>query len=94
MRLGADKKVSVTKLFFVLSSLVLIGLSTLYFYNRFRSKKVINNSIYKLDSAQQFVNGSALTAVGLTGKNVKIGIIDVGFYRANKVKSLAELFRT
>jgi subtilisin family serine protease len=94
MKLGEDKKVRIGKRFFVFFTLVLIGLSTLYFYNRLRLKEVTSLSIYTLDSAQQFVNGNALKEAGLTGKNVKIGIIDVGFYRANRVKSLAELFRT
>ncbi|MEJ2003498.1 MAG: S8 family serine peptidase [Cyclobacteriaceae bacterium] len=38
------------------------------------------------------VNGHALTEAGLTGKNIKIGIIDAGFYRADKQNSLYYVF--
>jgi subtilisin family serine protease len=45
-----------------------------------------------LDSALEFVNGSALIQSGLSGKGVKIGIIDVGFYGANREPALTDIF--
>ncbi|MBD0259618.1 MAG: S8 family serine peptidase [Cytophagales bacterium] len=39
------------------------------------------------------VNGQAFAGAGLSGKNVKIGIIDAGFSRANQDPSLAHLFK-
>ena len=38
------------------------------------------------------INGQAIIDAGLTGKGVKIGIIDGGFLRANKSESLKNLF--
>lgn len=39
------------------------------------------------------INGDALIEAGLSGKGVKIGVIDVGFSQANKDTLLAHIFR-
>ncbi len=49
-----------------------------------------DNIVY--DDALEQIRGSALAAAGLTGKNVRVGIIDAGFYRSDKQKSLVHVF--
>ncbi len=46
----------------------------------------------ELDAALSQINASAFREIGLTGKDVKIGIIDAGFYRADRVKTLSYIF--
>ncbi|MEP1032909.1 S8 family serine peptidase [Ekhidna sp.] len=46
----------------------------------------------QLSFALEQVNGQAIIEAGLTGKGVKIGIIDGGFLRADKNESLRKLF--
>ncbi|MEP0987735.1 S8 family serine peptidase [Ekhidna sp.] len=46
----------------------------------------------QLGFALEQINGQAIIDAGLTGKGVKIGIIDGGFLRADKSESLKSLF--
>lgn len=47
----------------------------------------------QLTFALEQINGQAIIDVGLTGKGVKVGIIDGGFLRADKNSSLSHLFK-
>lgn len=51
-----------------------------------------NSCIQQLDSTQKFIQGEAIINKGLTGKNVKIGVIDIGFYGADNDNSLKNIF--
>lgn len=46
----------------------------------------------QLGFAVEQINGQAILDAGLTGKGVKVGVIDGGFLRADKSSSLAHLF--
>ncbi|MCA6077927.1 S8 family serine peptidase [Fulvivirga sedimenti] len=46
----------------------------------------------ELDAALSQIHAEAFREAGLTGKGVRIGIIDAGFYRSDKVKSLSYIF--
>ena len=46
----------------------------------------------QLSFALEQINGQAIIEAGLTGKGVKVGIIDGGFLRADKSESLRHLF--
>lgn len=47
----------------------------------------------QLGFALEQIDGQAIIDAGLTGKGVKVGIIDGGFLRANKSESLKNLFK-
>ncbi|MEO9483727.1 MAG: S8 family serine peptidase [Ekhidna sp.] len=51
-------------------------------------------SAQQLGFALEQINGQAIIDAGLTGKGVKIGIIDGGFLKANKTESLQKLFKS
>jgi subtilisin family serine protease len=46
----------------------------------------------QLGFALEQINGQAIIEAGLTGKGVKVGIIDGGFLRADQAESLKEIF--
>jgi subtilisin family serine protease len=46
----------------------------------------------QLGFALEQINGQAIIDAGLTGKGVKVGIIDGGFMRADQAESLKEIF--
>lgn len=46
----------------------------------------------QLGFALEQINGQAIIDAGLTGKGVKVGVIDGGFMRADKAESLVPLF--
>ncbi|WP_420577524.1 S8 family serine peptidase [Ekhidna sp.] len=48
----------------------------------------------QLSFALEQINGQAIIDAGLTGKGVKVGIIDGGFLRADKSESLRHLFES
>ncbi len=52
-----------------------------------------NPPAIRLDSAINLLNADVLLKKGLTGKNVKIGIIDVGFAHAPNEPTLTHVFR-
>ncbi|MFK7951720.1 MAG: S8 family serine peptidase [Ekhidna sp.] len=54
----------------------------------------LSSSVFgqQLGFALEQINGQAIIDEGLTGKGVKVGIIDGGFMRADKVQSLQQIF--
>ena len=47
----------------------------------------------QLSFALEQINGQAIIDAGLTGKGVKVGIIDGGFMNADKTETLEALFK-
>ena len=53
----------------------------------------VNPKKVKCDTALSIIGGEAFFAAGYSGKGVKIGIIDVGFYQAKKNPLLRDVFK-
>lgn len=60
----------------------------------FKKKRVAKENELLLSFALEQVNADTLISLGLSGKNVKIGIIDGGFLNADSVPSLSAIFQS
>ena len=77
----------------ILGLLFCLSFLSFVYWHRPEVIEVDSKSSIKLDSAIQFIHADEFLKRGITGKNVKVGIIDVGFAHAPEDPSLSYLFK-